>query len=226
MLDCSTIPAGYKKCTKCGAVLPATPEYFYRAKDERYSVTGACKSCTKKYRRAYYEANRERVLETNRRWRKKNKDRIREINRKYQAEHREQYREYQRQWYWRNPERGRKSAKKWRQNNPEKRRVTIRRWHEQNPERNRFYAHRRIARKNNAIGSHTVDDIKQQYKKQEGKCYWCNTAVADTYHIDHVIPLSRGGSNSPDNLVISCPTCNLSKGSKLPSEWSGSNGKS
>jgi 5-methylcytosine-specific restriction endonuclease McrA len=31
--------------------------------------------------------------------------------------------------------------------------------------------------------------------------------------------LVRGGRNSPDNLVITCPVCNLKKRDKLPHEW-------
>lgn len=31
-------------------------------------------------------------------------------------------------------------------------------------------------------------------------------------HIDHIIPESRNGPNSVDNLVIVCPPCNLAKG--------------
>jgi 5-methylcytosine-specific restriction endonuclease McrA len=34
-----------------------------------------------------------------------------------------------------------------------------------------------------------------------------------------VVPLSRGGSNGPENIVIACPTCNLAKKDKMPHEW-------
>jgi 5-methylcytosine-specific restriction endonuclease McrA len=30
-------------------------------------------------------------------------------------------------------------------------------------------------------------------------------------HLDHVIPWSKGGSDSPDNLVIACAPCNMRK---------------
>lgn len=80
---------------------------------------------------------------------------------------------------------------------------------------------RRRARKKQAGGTITSADIKARYAAQKGRCWWCHGNVGDTYHIDHVIPLARGGGNGPDNIVVSCATCNLSKGTKLPVEFAG-----
>lgn len=50
-------------------------------------------------------------------------------------------------------------------------------------------------------------------------CIYCG---APAEHIDHCIPLSRGGEHNLENLVPSCAPCNMSKGSKLPGiEWKG-----
>jgi hypothetical protein len=48
-------------------------------------------------------------------------------------------------------------------------------------------------------------------------CTYCSNPTR--LHVDHVIPLARGGSNAFDNLVTSCGPCNQSKGPKLPEEW-------
>ncbi|MBZ5623051.1 MAG: HNH endonuclease [Acidobacteriia bacterium] len=37
--------------------------------------------------------------------------------------------------------------------------------------------------------------------------------------IDHYIPLSKGGTNFPDNIVLACWPCNNRKRAKLPSEF-------
>jgi 5-methylcytosine-specific restriction endonuclease McrA len=42
--------------------------------------------------------------------------------------------------------------------------------------------------------------------------------------VDHVLPLSRGGSNGPENLQLLCPKCNLVKGSRHPDDWARENG--
>ena len=58
----------------------------------------------------------------------------------------------------------------------------------------------------------------RKYKKylimRDGlRCHYCDILVTyDEVQIDHVIPQSRGGSDAPHNLVLSCPRCNHIKG--------------
>lgn len=52
-------------------------------------------------------------------------------------------------------------------------------------------------------------------------CQICGKYMPDgrDIHIDHIIPIARGGKTIPDNLQVLCSHCNLSKGAKLPSEY-------
>ena len=52
-------------------------------------------------------------------------------------------------------------------------------------------------------------------KRDESKCYHCGIIV-ENGHCDHLIPLSRGGTDAINNLVWSCKKCNLAKGNKMP----------
>ena len=45
-------------------------------------------------------------------------------------------------------------------------------------------------------------------------CYHCKKVASDG-HCDHLIPLSRGGTDAISNLVWSCSQCNLSKGNRM-----------
>lgn len=63
-------------------------------------------------------------------------------------------------------------------------------------------------------GSHSVEDIDQLWTKQGGRCIYCKCRLEDGYHVDHRVPLSKGGSNSPDNIQLTCSTCNLKKHAK------------
>lgn len=50
-----------------------------------------------------------------------------------------------------------------------------------------------------------------------GKCAYCGE-TADPITLDHVIPVSRGGKSSYDNLVIACSKCNSRKDNRTPRE--------
>ncbi|MEU6633832.1 HNH endonuclease [Streptomyces parvus] len=50
------------------------------------------------------------------------------------------------------------------------------------------------------------------------RCAYCGESAE---HLDHVMPLSRGGTDTEDNMVPACAKCNLSKGAKTLEEWRG-----
>lgn len=81
-----------------------------------------------------------------------------------------------------------------------------------------FAKHRR-EKKANSENHYTRADVENQYASQSGRCYYCNCELNGKYQTDHVIPLSRGGSDGPENIVVACEPCNRSKGAKLPHEW-------
>lgn len=49
-------------------------------------------------------------------------------------------------------------------------------------------------------------------------CRYCGSSLGD-FECDHVIPVSRGGETSVENIVVACRPCNGSKGNKLLVEW-------
>jgi len=51
------------------------------------------------------------------------------------------------------------------------------------------------------------------------RCYLCGKLIPKGHrHVDHIMPLSKGGKHKPSNLAVACDTCNLSKYNKLPNE--------
>jgi 5-methylcytosine-specific restriction endonuclease McrA len=48
------------------------------------------------------------------------------------------------------------------------------------------------------------------------RCQYCGTSRHLT--LDHIVPRSRGGVSSWENIVTSCAPCNVRKGACLPSE--------
>lgn len=49
-------------------------------------------------------------------------------------------------------------------------------------------------------------------RRDNHTCQYCGEKAPDvTLHVDHVVPVSLGGSDKPDNLVAACKDCNLGK---------------
>ncbi len=68
-----------------------------------------------------------------------------------------------------------------------------------------------------ASGEITVELLRDRILESGGRCEWCAVSlVHQPFEVDHVISLSAGGNNTPDNLAIACPDCNRAKSSKHP----------
>ncbi len=102
--------------------------------------------------------------------------------------------------------------------NVEKQRARHRAWMKANPEKNRGYVNRRRALELAA----TVGEVDYgQVIERDGMwCYLCRKDIAalGDLHIDHVVPLSRGGEHSMANLKPTHGRCNQRKKDKLPEE--------
>ena len=164
------------------------------------SPTKVCKDCGVEHPRTAEYFGRE----------KQNRDGLRgkckmcvaEHSRNYRLTHREHKVEYDRLW--------RVSRRK-----EEVERV--RRYRAANPECRRAEHHRRRARERGAEGSFSPADIERQRKAQKHRCYYCGEKSKLT--IEHLVPLVRGGTNWPDNIVLACLSCNCRKQDKLPHEF-------
>lgn len=197
-MDSLSHHAPEKQCTgPCKRWLPATTEFFYADGKWLMNKCKECKSAATKSRKLIPEVH-QRELERARAYKKRPdvQERRREVARAYmeRPEVRERYREYHRVY---NPAYA---------NRPGVR------------ERYRVHWNNRSARKRSNDGTHTIQQIQEQLARQKYKCYYCSAKLTE-YHIEHIVPLSRGGSNSIDNIVLACPTCNISKNDRMPHEW-------
>lgn len=133
-------------------------------------------------------------------------------------------------WHAGNRERSREIKTAWRLRNPEKQAAAFqacearrpdrhRQWKAQNPDRVKANHQRRRAWKCGAEGTHTADDLIAIRSQQRGRCAYCRVKLGRGAHLDHIVPLARGGTNWPRNLQWLCEPCNLSKGGKDPIEF-------
>ena len=56
------------------------------------------------------------------------------------------------------------------------------------------------------------------------RCRYCGCGIRKTNQatLDHILPVSRGGSDGAENLTLACQRCNVSKGERTPAEWAAS----
>jgi 5-methylcytosine-specific restriction endonuclease McrA len=205
-----------KQCSKCGE-WKIESEFYLRSKTGKRLPS--CKECERERVHRYYVEHPGKKAESDRRWRDEHPEEAREKNRRYRAEHLDEERERRGRYQAKHPEKKTECQRRYRARHSEELREASRRYHAERPVETRAYHHRRRALEASAPGTHTAADIRIQISAQTDKkgvvrCWWCGCDIGDAYHIDHRVPLSKGGSNAPDNLVIACPTCNLSKSDK------------
>lgn len=103
----------------------------------------------------------------------------------------------------------------------EKRNAKRRLYLRKNAERAREWTKKRLGRMIKPLPKGTVKKIGSL---QRWKCAVCGACISGNYHVDHVVPLSKGGEHDPKNLQLLCPTCNLNKSSKDPIDFMQSKG--
>jgi len=199
-------------------------DYFHSHKGRLDGLCDQCKQCKSEQRKAEYRQPEERakIRERQKRYQEENAARLHAMSKRYRdrdggipyRELRKQYRkatpEKQKQYgktkYERHKQAIQKRDKKWRQT-------------EAGKAYRRAYVIKRRAIQREAEGHFIAADIRRQYTNQKGRCYYCQQKAGKDYEIDHVIPLSRGGTNYPSNIVIACRSCNRKKNDKFPHEW-------
>ena len=93
------------------------------------------------------------------------------------------------------------------------------RWRAENPDIVSASESRRRARIKNAEGSHSAQDLLDIRINRADRCFYCGIPLRRRGHVDHYIPLARGGTNYKDNIRWSCGPCNMSKRDRTGDEF-------
>ena len=165
------------------------------------------------------EEQRKKKREYMRAYRARKPDARRDCDRRYREKNRERVQAETRAWKLKNPDRVRAGNWRYRAHHPKKARAWRRAWAERNLEKVRKMRRLRKGRVRAAtIGPIPEDYVEQLIGFQGGRCVYCHEPLPAGFHVDHVIPLSRGGAHAWENLVLACAPCNLRKGSRYPEE--------
>lgn len=89
----------------------------------------------------------------------------------------------------------------------------VRDYRRRNPDKVREFTARRKERKVGRLPRGTIPRIREL---QKNRCAICRASLRKGDHLDHIVPLARGGTHSPGNLQLLCPPCNLAKSNRDP----------
>jgi 5-methylcytosine-specific restriction endonuclease McrA len=200
-----------KRCPQCDTLKPR--ELFGRDSKAKDGLFCWCKPCAKAYSRAYYvqhaEQCRRAALETHR----KNRARHRDYNRRWSAAHRERIRAHA------NSAHSSVLRSLRHEKDPQRLRDRARTWQRQHHGYRLLQGTARYQRVRAAGPLYTMLDVNTLYIQQKGMCYYCGVSLEVGYHVDHKVPLSRGGTHARINLALACPLCNHRKWTRTETEF-------
>lgn len=200
-----------KVCTRCKQNLLFTNEFFPWRNEFKQKLDGRCKACSKAYADIYRKKNVKMLNEKGKSYRENNTNKIKESRKKHYKKNKDAITKSNEQWRKANKEKVREFQRIWRQNHPEIFRASRRR--------------RRIKEKNIISTPYTESQVISTYgincnicglaidfnaPRQTGKKGWENGL-----HIDHLIPISKYGPDTLENVRPTHGLCNIKKSSKI-----------
>lgn len=209
-----------KVCCTCKKTL--CNSCFCKNKNNADKLSSQCRKCAKIYR----EKNKNKkykstLLENRREYYNNNKQHINGLkrqNRSSNSELREKDINRSKEYYKNNKKELQYKMKLYYQNNKESIKLYQKKYREENKEYLLQKNRARSLKITNTINQVDIDNLISNYNSM---CAYCGILVVkgNNLHIDHVTPLSREGAHNINNLVPSCQTCNLQKGSKTGLEF-------
>lgn len=163
--------------------------------------SGKCRQCNIDNCKKHYEKNKKKYNAASKEWAEKNREKSREIKKK---------------WRESNPEKQIVATELWNERNKDRCAENRKKWNTENKEYKRILTTNR--RRKMSSGFITKERVEYLLVKQNGKCPCCKSGL-EKFHIDHIMPIALGGSNTDDNIQLLCPSCNLRKNAKHPVDF-------
>lgn len=193
-----------KRCPQCGEEKDLSE--FYIDNNRKDGHTAYCKQCIAMNSHEYYLHNKEKCKERYDKWVSENKEYVRERSKQYRRN---------------KPEIEFNKQKRYRETHKEKLYLKGKKYRETHKDYfNNKCRERKLSQQNVSDGTITLEAEQILFKSQNGKCDYCDCDLNMVgKHLDHIIPLSRGGLHTITNVHWVCPKCNMSKNDKTEEEW-------
>lgn len=227
-----------KHCQKCGS------NEFYKS--------GRCAKCAREYSKQYRANNPDSVKDAQSRWEVRNSDYRKAYRHEWRQQNSEHVAAYESKYRADNAYRirtreklyratNRKQVLVWSKNfrirhrekvaawnvayhlrNAAAIRNKVLRWQRENPDKCRVRNQNRRARQTEGKLSNGI--VQKLFSLQRGKCPCCGKPLGNNFHLDHIVPLAKGGPNIDSNVQLLRKQCNHQKSAKSPIDFMRSRG--
>lgn len=184
-----------------------------------------CRKARNDYLAKWREVNKKALKEKQSKYYLDNKERLREQSRSYYQAHKQETYENTKAWRKANPEKAAEYRKKWIEANPEKNREAKAEWYKRNPEYGRLKQHKRRSRMYSVENEkYTEAQVLEAYGTD---CHICLEPIdleaprrtnregwENGLHLDHLVSIAKGGSNTLENIRPAHGLCNTKKGAR------------
>lgn len=213
-----------KTCTKCKRILPF--DAFSKNKNAPDGHAWECKGCGLAYRQSV----RDRLNERNRQYRAANQEKCNEYGRRRYHEtqeqqkargktYRESHPEKAKEYYQKNRERVLANTQRWREANADspiyrqKMKEAVQKCRKAKPDLYNSYNNIRRAKVKGNGGSYTAQEWRDLCRSFGNVCLNCRRP--EPLVVDHIIPVTKGGTSNVENLQPLCKSCNSRKHNKI-----------
>ena len=184
----------------------------------------------KNYQKKWRENHKEYIAKQKKQYNQEHKEHIAKTKKQYRQDNKEYFSRYHKQWCKDNPD----YAKQYRQEHKEHYVEIRKQWRKDNPDYTKRYYQTPIGKASRKAVDHnrrilekglTKETVQQVYEDNIKKygtltCILCNKSIKfGKDSLEHLMPLSRGGTNDYDNLGIAHRSCNSQKHIMTLEEW-------
>ena len=210
---------GFKICSACNRVLPL--DAFGKHKCGAYGLSSECRECKNTRDHQYYQNNKKDCLLRFKKYVENNRDKVRqykhnyyvkhqeevyEYNQKYRQEHHDEMSNYCHAYYLAHIDEISAKCKEWART-------------ESGKLSRRAANQKRKARMKKIEGAHSKEELLLALEFFDYKCAYSGEVLEEEYHIDHIVPVSKGGTNHIWNIVPANSGPNLSKRDHKMENW-------
>jgi HNH endonuclease len=209
------------------AILARKSDPAYRAAKRSYAAkyraenVGKVKACKKKYQQEKLEARRQAHLK----WCEENRELINSRNELRRVQALAKKKELRRKIYLKKRNDPIEIAKRKSEKVRSAARESARKRRAEHPDKVNICNRAIRARRLSSPGTHTEKDVLDMWERQKKRCAVPNCTFPitekgpDKFHVDHIVPLSKMGTNGKENLQILCKRHNVQKNNSDDIEW-------